>query len=1454
MNTLKYKSLFLLFFITASTVFGQLTLRKTWNGQYDIKLVGSMVLQPAFVSSTSPIVVTGFVTDDMTMRAGNVLTENNDFNGFPSNPAIPENVFLGLPITDPANTMLNGKTCANPGTGELKYNVTNRNVALVYTDCDDDFNTFQSSAAYLDFGNNMSCTEIKAAYLYWSGETGSMCTYGPYPGTATMKSYNGGAVGNRTSTYKKVLFKTPIDNNYMEVNAVRELTLAGINNTVCVADVTDIVKGKPGGLFWVANVQTTSKGSSGVSAGWCLVVLFTPPNCPPRMINLWDGLEAGLDEAGRSRDIWLNNLVTPATKNFKSYMGVGVLDGENIAPCLYGDMTSSMINYPVTKLDGTTVNIPSRIPFETLNFQSYKTVTGQPTVTGDLIRLNPFATDQPYYRFATKNGAPVIYPGGVQTGNLFPSMQDACTNSTFENFQFVPGIDGISSSRITSYDEVTNTNGNEIRRLPQKKYTMGFDAHHFRLPVNALVEGATQAKMTYFSGDQGGTLPFMAYIAIETLQPRLLLHKTSLVQKTQLDQEIEYKLKVENVGGLLSQSGAYITDTLDLPLDFVPGSVQYLYGKTPPQSFEIINQGQDQNEVLKFYLPAIQAANLQVAQDSVVITFKAKVKGLDRIDIWSVGCRRTIRNKATVYYSSSDGETFESGSNSGGGCPGEGQFADVKVDDQTLEQAIIESHNIEAVLTTRVNQNPNLKIVDVIREYLTAAVGQQQALLYTITTLEGDIVSPTATFDTNTAIQRYIASYDMGYECIEVYNFKFTVGKVPKVNLLVTNTSCVGSSDGKITITLTEGQPGFTCKVVNANDASIVYYNAFTPDTETTVQHDVCALPAGNYAIIVGDKGELLVTENVTIKDPLPLTLSINGPNSVCSGSNATLTTTTTGRGQSVPLTYAWKKSTDNTNWDPIPGVTGSSLTQTINEDTYYMAYVCDDACQTSATKQVIASPIPTVVLHQDTTVSITINPTATFIAQVSNYTPPVSSYTWRMSTNNGVSWQNIPATGALGTHTKVNDSTYTVSNITSLAMNGYKYQVSVTDAASCSSTTSVATLTVVEGPAVTHTSVPTKCSDSSDGELHFTISAGETAQEYSVTLYTGSGYSDANQPSSPAVSSLSPNFVGGSTRTLDVTGLASGQYSLILRPVGGLPGLKNYYTTYTVTAPSAIVASVSGKTMICTGSQVSLSSQVSGGTVGGTRSYLWQESNDGVTFSDINTEVTPSLTATVNNDVYYRLQTMVNGHCPTYSAAHFVTALPVPVVETLLTDSGCYAFDLTNFHAVETSGISNYSLTLHYGMPSSATDNRFLIPSNNYLLREDQKKPFKFVNRQWPIFARMSVQDLCYGVGVTTIYIKDIDLCSPIIISKFFSPDGDGINELFQIEGLQDYSSPEIFIYDRYGKLVFSGNAASVTPPNGWDGKYLGRPLPSDDYWYVIKLIETKNKIGNFSLKRKKE
>jgi gliding motility-associated-like protein len=458
------------------------------------------------------------------------------------------------------------------------------------------------------------------------------------------------------------------------------------------------------------------------------------------------------------------------------------------------------------------------------------------------------------------------------------------------------------------------------------------------------------------------------------------------------------------------------------------------------------------------------------------------------------------------------------------------------------------------------------------------------------------------------------------------------------------------------------------------------------------------------------------------------------------------------------------------------------------------------------------------------------------------------------MSTNNGVSWQNIPATGALGTHTKVNDSTYTVSNITSLAMNGYKYQVSVTDAASCSSTTSVATLTVVEGPAVTHTSVPTKCSDSSDGELHFTISAGETAQEYSVTLYTGSGYSDANQPSSPAVSSLSPNFVGGSTRTLDVTGLASGQYSLILRPVGGLPGLKNYYTTYTVTAPSAIVASVSGKTMICTGSQVSLSSQVSGGTVGGTRSYLWQESNDGVTFSDINTEVTPSLTATVNNDVYYRLQTMVNGHCPTYSAAHFVTALPVPVVETLLTDSGCYAFDLTNFHAVETSGISNYSLTLHYGMPSSATDNRFLIPSNNYLLREDQKKPFKFVNRQWPIFARMSVQDLCYGVGVTTIYIKDIDLCSPIIISKFFSPDGDGINELFQIEGLQDYSSPEIFIYDRYGKLVFSGNAASVTPPNGWDGKYLGRPLPSDDYWYVIKLIETKNKIGNFSLKRKKE
>ena len=84
----------------------------------------------------------------------------------------------------------------------------------------------------------------------------------------------------------------------------------------------------------------------------------------------------------------------------------------------------------------------------------------------------------------------------------------------------------------------------------------------------------------------------------------------------------------------------------------------------------------------------------------------------------------------------------------------------------------------------------------------------------------------------------------------------------------------------------------------------------------------------------------------------------------------------------------------------------------------------------------------------------------------------------------------------------------------------------------------------------------------------------------------------------------------------------------------------------------------------------------------------------------------------------------------------------------------------------------------------------------------------------------------------------------------KFFTPNGDGFNDTWNIIDLQAQSTALIHIFDRYGRLL-----KDITPSGtGWDGSFGGENLPSDDYWFTITYTEDGiNKIfkAHFSLKR---
>ena len=106
------------------------------------------------------------------------------------------------------------------------------------------------------------------------------------------------------------------------------------------------------------------------------------------------------------------------------------------------------------------------------------------------------------------------------------------------------------------------------------------------------------------------------------------------------------------------------------------------------------------------------------------------------------------------------------------------------------------------------------------------------------------------------------------------------------------------------------------------------------------------------------------------------------------------------------------------------------------------------------------------------------------------------------------------------------------------------------------------------------------------------------------------------------------------------------------------------------------------------------------------------------------------------------------------------------------------------------------------------------------------------------------------------TIRVRDKNGCgivelefSSLKIPDFFTPNGDGINDFWQIENIRKTQNDiqYVNIFDRYGKLITQIFPSQI----GWDGTYNGNPLPSQDYWFNIVLLSGKPLSGHFTLKR---
>ncbi|MGC4041081.1 MAG: T9SS type B sorting domain-containing protein [Flavobacterium sp.] len=118
----------------------------------------------------------------------------------------------------------------------------------------------------------------------------------------------------------------------------------------------------------------------------------------------------------------------------------------------------------------------------------------------------------------------------------------------------------------------------------------------------------------------------------------------------------------------------------------------------------------------------------------------------------------------------------------------------------------------------------------------------------------------------------------------------------------------------------------------------------------------------------------------------------------------------------------------------------------------------------------------------------------------------------------------------------------------------------------------------------------------------------------------------------------------------------------------------------------------------------------------------------------------------------------------------------------------------------------------------------------------------------------QLSNQFHSVSCGIHTAYVIDNNGCGVVSqsfeiigIPVYFTPNGDGYEDFWNLRCAFTHPEIKIQVFDRYGKLLKQISASG----GGWDGTYNGKALPADDYWYLIKFGDGKTNTGHFALKR---
>ncbi len=182
------------------------------------------------------------------------------------------------------------------------------------------------------------------------------------------------------------------------------------------------------------------------------------------------------------------------------------------------------------------------------------------------------------------------------------------------------------------------------------------------------------------------------------------------------------------------------------------------------------------------------------------------------------------------------------------------------------------------------------------------------------------------------------------------------------------------------------------------------------------------------------------------------------------------------------------------------------------------------------------------------------------------------------------------------------------------------------------------------------------------------------------------------------------------------------------------------------------------------------------------------------------------------------------------------------------VTDEGEYSVTITNENGCEytyTVPVYNYALhSVNYVFTDQHTVVFYTVGDSTYEFSLDEEN--------W------QNSNVFFGLtqGTYVIYVRDKEtqcvISLPFLVFDWYNiitPNGDGKNDSWKECGLEVFGSEmsTLKIFDRYGKVIHTEQSNSCFE---WDGKYIGRSLPTDTYWFLVELPDGRKFNGYIAIK----